>query len=390
VNSARLGDVADSLPCSYGDDLVADAPSFNVVKVSNIGGDGQFHGSFESRHFKKDQLPDLLVNEGELLVVKSSGSKANILSGKTAICGFELARRIVASNFLLRLRVDESRAIPRFIWYVLNSSASKAYVKTIVGASTYPNLKWSLYSSLPIPLPPLAEQRRIAEILDEVGVLRAKRRASLVQLDTLTQSTFLDTVAEGSTVANQTLDSVCERITDGTHYTPTYSETGVVFLSSRNVKSGYIDWEDVKYIPDQLHLELHRRVAPRPNDILLAKNGTTGVAALVDRDCIFDIYVSLALLRPSDRVLPIFLREAINSPPSTRQFNASLKGIGVPNLHEKEIRKTLIPIPPIDVQRDFVSRIEAIEKNRNQQRVSLKNLDALFASLQYRAFRGEL
>ena len=121
MKTLRLGEVAESLPCDYGDECVDGTPSFDVVKVSNIDGGGKLYGEFERRVFKKDQLTNLLVNEGELLVVKSSGSKANILSGKTAICDSTRARRIVASNFLLRLRVNESVAFPRYIWDVLNS-----------------------------------------------------------------------------------------------------------------------------------------------------------------------------------------------------------------------------------------------------------------------------
>ena len=102
------------------------------------------------------------------------------------------------------------------------------------------------------------------------------------------------------------LKDLCEiDITDGTHKTPTYSNEGFIFLSSKNVTSGKIDWEDIMYIPQWLHDELYKRIAPKKDDILLAKNGTTGVAAIVDKDEIFDIYVSLALIRPDKRkILP--------------------------------------------------------------------------------------
>jgi type I restriction enzyme S subunit len=104
-------------------------------------------------------------------------------------------------------------------------------------------------------------------------------------------------------------------ITDGTHKTPTYSETGYKFLSSKNVTTGKIDWDNIMYIPEDLHNELYKRVAPQKDDILLAKNGTTGVAAIVDRDEVFDIYVSLALIRPDKtKVIPKYLLYAIKLP----------------------------------------------------------------------------
>ena len=69
------------------------------------------------------------------------------------------------------------------------------------------------------------------------------------------------------------LEEVCTLITDGTHQTPTYTDTGYIFLSSKNVTSGKIDWENVKYVSKELHEELSKRVIPKKNDILLAKNG---------------------------------------------------------------------------------------------------------------------
>ena len=82
-------------------------------------------------------------------------------------------------------------------------------------------------------------------------------------------------------------------------------------------------------------------------DILLEKNGTTGVAAIVHREEVFDIYVSLALIRVVRiSVDPTYVLRAIGSSYIQDYFNGSLKGIGVPNLHLEHIRKALIPIPP--------------------------------------------
>jgi type I restriction enzyme, S subunit len=244
--------------------------------------------------------------------------------------------------------------------------------------------------SLRIYLPPLPEQRRIAAILDQADTLRAKRREALAQLDSLTQSIFIEMFGNAQCYPEITLDELCELITDGTHQTPTYADEGVTFLSARNVTSGKIDWSDVKFIPKWLHEELHKRLAPRRNDILLAKNGTTGIAAIVDRDDVFDIYVSLALLRPKQGVLTSYLNAAINSPICKKQFNGALKGIGVPNLHLKEIRSTRVPSPPLKAQQEFGTRITALESLKRDNVSALEELDALFASLQHRAFRGDL
>ena len=155
------------------------------------------------------------------------------------------------------------------------------------------------------------------------------------------------------------LQSITSILTDGTHKTPQYSDAGYIFLSSKNVTSGKIDWDNNMYIPEVLHRELYTRLAPKAGDILLAKNGTTGVAAIVDREEVFDIYVSLALIRIVDNsVNPLYVLRAIESSFIQDYFNSSLKGIGVPNLHLEHIRKTLMPIPPCTEQDRIILRVD--------------------------------
>ncbi len=170
-------------------------------------------------------------------------------------------------------------------------------------------------------------------------------------------------------------------ITDGTHKTPTYANEGYIFLSSKNVTSGVIDWDNVMYIPASLHNELYKRIAPQKNDILLAKNGTTGVAAIVDRDEVFDIYVSLALIRPDEtKVLPRYLLHAINSYPTKQFFDSHLKGIGVPNLHLTHIRETPIRVPSFTEQKQITDVLDKVTELITLQKEQLAKLDDLVKS----------
>ena len=178
---ARIGDIAMQLPSGYGSDPGRSPLVAPVAKVSNITANGRFHRQFESRSFTHSELERLLVCEHDLLVVKSSGSKANILSGKTAICGKDEAGKLVASNFLMRLCIDQSAADPHFVWHILNSKISKDFVKKVAGTTTYPNLKWSTYVDHPIPLPSLSEQRLIRERLDSIDALSHEKGARLAE-----------------------------------------------------------------------------------------------------------------------------------------------------------------------------------------------------------------
>ena len=191
------------------------------------------------------------------------------------------------------------------------------------------------------------------------------------------------------------LQSFCFPISDGTHQTPTYTDEGYIFLSAKNVTSWKIDWDNVMHIPESLHNELSKRISPKRNDILLAKNGTIGVAAIVDRDCDFDIYVTLAVLRTiHTSILPQYLLNAIASSTVQNEFRASLKGIGVQNLHLEHIRRTLIPIPPFKEQKLISDKVVEITPLLEHIADTYAELDAGISVLKAKildlAIRGKL
>lgn len=186
-------------------------------------------------------------------------------------------------------------------------------------------------------------------------------------------------------------------ITDGTHKTPTYSdrENGSPFVSAKDITSEYIDWTNIKYITKELHTELYERLAPQKNDVLLAKNGTTGVAALVEDDRVFDLYVTIAVLRPNmGIIIPQYLLRVINSPVSKNQFDEHLTGIGVPNLHLRDIKATAIPLPPFSEQQRIVDRIESLfaklDEAKEKAQSVLDSFETRKAAILHKAFTGEL
>lgn len=194
------------------------------------------------------------------------------------------------------------------------------------------------------------------------------------------------------------LQTLCEiPITDGTHKTPKYSnkENGIPFVSAKDVTKGYIDWSNIKYITKELHEELYHRLAPQIDDVLLAKNGTTGVAALVVDNYIFDLYVTLAVLRPNKKLIsPRYLYYLVNSPVAKIQFDTHLTGIGVPNLHLRDIKITSFPLPPLPEQQRIVGRIESLFAKLDEAKQKAQNVLDSFetrkAAILHKAFTGEL
>lgn len=263
---------------------------------------------------------------------------------------------------------------------------------SIVNGATRQKLTQAAMRQMTIPMVSMDEQKDIVLKLSKVEGLISQRKEQLNKLDELVKSRFIELF--GTIHDNKfgyeikTLQDVCEQIKDGTHQTPTYTDdtvNGYKFLSSKDVTTGIIDWNHLKYIPAELHKELYARIAPRKGDILLAKNGTTGIAAVVDRDEVFDIYVSLALLRPIE-INSVYLWVAINSLETKQQFDSSLKGIGVPNLHLGEIKKARIIVPPIEEQTKFATFVEQTDKSKLAVQQSITELEELKKSLMQKYF----
>lgn len=272
-----------------------------------------------------------------------------------------------------------------FLYYLLGSPNMYREFKRLAVGGVVNNLNSKVVRDVIVPVPPLQEQKRIVAELDLLTEIIDKQNQQLNELNTLAQSIFYDMFGS---VDNNTknfmvkcLNEVFQLITDGTHQTPQYTDDilhGFKFLSAKDVVSGVIDWTRIKYIPESLHNELYKRLAPRRGDILLCKNGTTGICALVETDEVFDIYVSLALLRTEKEYNKKYLVYAINNPSTKSQFDDSLKGVGVPNLHLGEIKKTKILVPPIELQSSFAKKIESIESQKQSINRSLAESQKLF------------
>ena len=288
-----------------------------------------------------------------------------ILSSRAPIGKVAIAGKEMYCNQGFKNLICSDKVLPEYLYWFLRGNT--AYLNSLGRGATFKEISKGIVAEIEINLPDKKEQQLSVDTLKKVWDVIVVRRQELEQLDLLIKARFVEMF--GSIYDNKfgynvrTLQDVCEPIKDGTHQTPTYiddSINGFKFLSSKDVTTGKIDWNHLKYIQEELHNKLYKRISPRKGDILLAKNGTTGVAAIVDKDEVFDIYVSLALIRPLDIVVSEYLCSAINSTETKKQFDGSLKGIGVPNLHLGEIKKTQIIVPPIELQNQFAARLPTL------------------------------
>jgi type I restriction enzyme S subunit len=325
-----------------------------------------------------------LIPENATLVVNRSGILKHTLP-------VGITRRPVAINQDVKALIAGPRAHPEYIAHMVK--ASEPIVLKWVRATTADNFPIDNLRSLEIPFPSLDEQRRIAAILDKADAVRCKRKRALELLDGLVLSIFLEMFGDdrNSEFPIKKLGEVCDQITDGAHFTPTYVDDGVPFLRVTDIQDDRIDWATVKFIPPSEHKDLIARCAPRRGDVLLSKNGTIGIPRFIDWDDDFSIFVSLCLIRPSRKLLSgRYLTAYLKTQSAQRQLRQHAKTGTVTNLHLREIREVLIPVPPFEDQQKWEDFESTQGFRRGHFAQARLQSEALFSSLQSRAFSGQL
>jgi type I restriction enzyme S subunit len=386
-----LGEIAD---VEYGfTDKSVEEGDYRYVRITDIDSNGELIPT-EKKYLKHSKEAEVfLIRDKDLLMARTGATFAKVLLYQD----FEPS---VFASYLIRINFKE-KVDNKLYWYFTKTKSYWEQANSLASGAAQPHFNGAAVKQVVFSYPKsFQEQQRIVAILDDAFAKIEKAKVNAKQNIKNAQELFesyLKGVFEkkGDDWEERTLKEVCAKITDGTHQTPKYFDEGIIFLSSRNVTSGKIDWENIKYIDEKQHLEMHKRVAPRVGDILLAKNGTTGVAAIVDRDLVFDIYVSLAHIRVLDEVTPDFMLYFINSPIAKKQFNKRLKGSGVPNLHLEEIREVEISFPKSKKTQDkLVQKLNNFSQETKKLKTiydqKIKDLEELKKSVLQKAFSGEL
>ena len=298
------------------------------------------------------------------------------------------------NQHIFRVDVKEELVDKHYLRYALNSLIVKIIDQAHGGVGLKHITKAKL-EEVQIPLPSLAEQCRIASILDQADELRQKRQQAIEKLDQLLQATFIDMF--GDPISNPKnwnkclLEKVTHKITDGTHKTPTYMSSGIEFLSAKDIKKGRIVWNTNKYISEQEHSQLIKRCNPEIGDVVLAKSGSLGSVAIIDRSHQFSLFESLCLIKHDrQQIDAIFLTSMLRSPSMLSHLLGKNKGIAIKHLHLVDIRELEILLPPIELQLEFSSKIRSIDKLIGIHLSSLEYIESLFKSLQNQAFSGTL
>ena len=268
-------------------------------------------------------------------------------------------------------------------------------------STTVKIVKKSAFAEFQIPLPPLAEQKRIAGILDAADALRAKRREALGQLDTLLQSTFLDMFGDPVTNTKgwevKPLNELLrEKSTNGAYYPKdAYSSVGTRMVHMANAFYGVVNPNEVKRVDAPLaDIEKYGLL---PTDILVSRRslnyeGSAKPCLIPETDEPLIFESSLIRVRPDrERVLTIYLfHYLLNDRARAKYVFPLVTRSTISGISQSNLMKVKVVLPPLDLQLRFAAVVESIEQQQVSQRAHLAELDTLFASLQSRAFRGDL
>ncbi|MET4592604.1 restriction endonuclease subunit S [Arthrobacter sp. 754] len=250
------------------------------------------------------------------------------------------------------------------------------------------------FLSTRIPLPLLDEQRRIAAILDKADELRTKRSEALGHLDALTQSIFHSLFGSGVPAHSEhpavRMGDVLQSATYGSSEKASLSGDMPILRMGNLTYGGELDLRDLKYVrADQPDKYLLRR-----GDVVFNR---TNSAELVGKTAMYKGTEPLAYagylvrLRSSQELSPEYLTAFMNLSSTKGLLRNMAKSIvGMANINAKEVQSIRLPLPPLELQQTFASRVAAVEELKEKHRKHLAELDSLFASLQDRAFKGEL
>lgn len=390
---ASISDVAILLRNGKAVQQSADAGGLPITRIETIADWAVNHEKVGFAGLCREDCEDWLLQNGDILISHINSTKH---LGKCAM--YEgVPSELVHGMNLLALRVDEGLADARFIYRMLASSGFRSQLPQITKDSVnQSSFNISNFKKLQIPLPPLAEQKRIAAILDAADALRAKRRESLAQLDTLLQSTFLDMFGDpvtnpkgweytpfnkiGTFVSGATPSKACEEYWIGS----------IPWVSPKDMKvSRIFDAQD--HVNEKAFNETNLKLL-QPNHLLVVVRGMILAHSFPVAINLVPIAINQDMkgICPSSKFDVCFLLECVRHLKRHILSEVSTAGHGTKRFDAEAMKKVFVPTPPLDLQRSFATIVESVEQQKGRLREHLAELDTLFASLQQRAFNGNL
>jgi len=280
---------------------------------------------------------------------------------------------------------DDSNTFNKdFLYYYLGSPTIYSEFKRLAVGGVVNNLNSNLVRGVRVAVPPLSEQQHIVEELDLLSSIIEKKKAQIKELDNLAQSLFYEMF--GDPIINnmewevKTLKELVY-IGLGFTHTPQYVEKGVPFISVKDISSGYIDLSKIKYVSKEEYDNAPKGAKPQKGDLMFCRVGTMGKPLIVETDMQFCTFVSVGYMRRLQNNIDMsFLKYWMLSNSFDKQVEANVRGLAIKNLNTGWLKNFSIYLPPLSIQQQFASKIEAIEQQKELIKQSIKEVETLFNS----------
>lgn len=390
----RLSEEADLItkgttPTTIGKDFVENGVPFlraqNVINGEVLIDEDILFIDYQTHN---NELKRSQILKGDLLITIAG------TIGRTAIVKKDL-NGLNCNQAVAIIRINSKRIDLEYLKrFIETEDAQRQFNKSKVTA-TISNLSLGQVGMLEIPLYPLDTQKKIAAILDAADAYRQKTKTLIEKYDQLAQSLFLDMFGDPFKSNNKfkkiDFELLTERITYGFTNPMKHLDKGIHILTAKNIQNGFIDYENVHYADITEYKELTSKSKPDKNDILITKDGSIGRTALFEADFPVCINQSVTLVKPNHNLVNArYLVAYLISDSVQSRIQNMGKGGGLKHLQITELAKFPTVLPEINVQNQFVARIQLIEAQKQQAQASLQKAEDLFNSLLQRAFKGEL
>ena len=277
----------------------------------------------------------------------------------------------------------------KYLYYALKSQQERLF--RIRSGACMPNIKKSDLGNFIIEYEEdETRQEEVVKVLEKCELLIEDYNKKLALLDEAVRARFVEMF--GDLRVNDKgwkyykLDELTELITDGEHATPKRTTQGIYLLSARNVLNHQLSLEDVDYIDYDEFSRISRRIVPREGDVLISCSGSIGRCCVVPKNIKFQMVRSIALLRFKSNINPVFAEYMITSDYLQDQINKSKTASSQANLFQGKIKLLKGVVPPLELQNQFASFVQEIDKSRSRIQKSLEASQELFDSLMQEYF----
>jgi type I restriction enzyme S subunit len=314
-----------------------------------------------------------------------------------AIVPSELDGQIASTGFCV-LRSNPSVVNARYLFYRALTRKFVCYLIARMRGANYPAVTDEVVRKATIPLPPLSEQRRIVEILDQADALRRKRTEADAKAERILHALFTKMFGDPTTNpmgwSKVALSDFTVELRYGTSTRCTSEPNGLPVLRIPNILHGEVDLSDLKYA--ELPAQEIERLLLEHGDLLFVR--TNGNRDYVGRCAVFDIealYLFASYLIRArfqqDKVDPWYVVAYLHTPAGRQAMSSFIRTTaGQSNISLEGLRQIPIPLHPLPMQRQFREHVEHLYLLRQDREKSGNSLNTTFSCLLHRAFSGDL